>query len=230
MSRALTRVPSKGGVLVDRLTRDAAHGVDAELEAEVVDRTGEWPEPLATSRRGKAVDRRQQPAESVHLEGDERPVDRGSGLRLVPLDVDHDVLPAVRSQMRGHVRGALDHLVLGDTGAVDIPAVPAHRGRRCGSWRRHRLTRGQGRTGRDAESRRARDASSWRWPPSRSHAPSRAGCIRGSGPHGRRGTAPRQGQPAGRTHDGLVRSDEARRPAPVPRPFANRRAGCTANR
>src|SRR5688572_5528371 len=57
--------------------------------------------------------------------------------RLVPLDVHHDVLPAERLQLGGHIVGLSFGLLLGNRGGEVVPAVPAH------GWLRRPLVKRQ---------------------------------------------------------------------------------------
>jgi stage V sporulation protein SpoVS len=125
-SAACAAAPS-GGVRRYGLPRNAAHDVDAELQAEGVNVVGQRLEAFAIRRRREAVDGRDQAAVLVHVEMRLGIVPEGARVGLRPLDIHDDVLPAVLEQALRHVVGVGFDLGLGHRGAVAVPTVPAHR-------------------------------------------------------------------------------------------------------
>ncbi len=115
-------------VLLPGLARDAAHHVDAELEALRVHVVGERLEAGATGGGGEAVGRGQHAAPLVHDVRGGGVVVKPGGVGLIPLDVHRDEVPAVGQQVGRQVVGLGLGALLVDRGAVEIPAVPAHHG------------------------------------------------------------------------------------------------------
>ena len=113
-----------------RLPWNAAHQVEAELQPQRVHVVGERLEAVATSGRREPVHRWCQPSELVHRQRRVSAVAVAACFRLVPLDVDDEVLPAVRLELRRHEGGLFAGLRFGDRRAEAVPAVPAHG--RCG--------------------------------------------------------------------------------------------------
>ena len=118
-----------GQVGGDGAARDAAHDVDAELQAERVNRVGQRLETRAVSGGGKAVGRGNHAAEGVHRE---RGV--GAGVAVVvmragvgPAVVHDDGVPADGEHLVREVMGVRQHLGLDDVVAKAVVAVPAHR-------------------------------------------------------------------------------------------------------
>src|SRR5579875_1067678 len=113
-----------GQILLYRRARNAAHDVDAEFQAPAVNVIGQRLESLPARRGWEPLRVRQEPPVGVHRRG---AVD--FALRIIPIVVHHDVLPAKRRQMLGHVISIGLHFLLIDVAAVAIVAVPPH-GRR----------------------------------------------------------------------------------------------------
>ena len=120
----------------------AAHNMDAELQPQRMHiiRQGAETGPILCGR--EAVERRRQPAVSVHLQFGERLIRMVPGVGTGPLDVHNDVFPAKRLQEARHVLRVPADVRLGYGGAVAVPAVPAH-GRRLSSHVRFLLCRHQ---------------------------------------------------------------------------------------
>ena len=106
--------------------RDAAHDVDAEFQPQAVYVIRQRPEALPVLRGRETVDGWLQPAPAIQGERGERRVGVVDGGGLIPLDIDHDVLPAVFLQMGGHVFRVFAYGLLGDCRSPAVPAVPAH--------------------------------------------------------------------------------------------------------
>ena len=111
----------------DRLPWDPAHDVNSELQALAVHVVRQRLETRTVCRGRKPVHGWHQAAELVHGK-------RGPGLvvvslriRLVPLDVDDNVLPPIFREMLRHPVGVGLDLRFADRGAVGIPTIPAHR-------------------------------------------------------------------------------------------------------
>ena len=117
-----------GQMAMGRHAGHAAHDMDAELEPEAVHIVRQGLEAGAVRCAGEAVHRRHQPPVGVHLQRREGDIGMAGGGGLIPLDVHHDVLPAKGGQTAGHLVGVAADDVLGDGGAVAVPAVPAHGG------------------------------------------------------------------------------------------------------
>ena len=115
------------GVPRHGLPRNAAHDMDAELQAERVNVAGQRLEAFPVSRRRKPVDGRDQAAVFVHVEMRLGIVPARARVWLRPLDIHDDVLPAVGEQVLRHVAGVGLDLCLGHRGAIAVPTVPAHR-------------------------------------------------------------------------------------------------------
>ena len=79
-------------------TRYAAHDVDAEFQTECVNLVGDGLKARAVCGGRETVFRRDEAAESVHAQLCETVILPVAlpGLRLVPLNVAHDILPTVR--------------------------------------------------------------------------------------------------------------------------------------
>ena len=112
---------------VYRESRNPAHDMDAEFQAERVDIFGERPESLSARGGGKTVDGGNQPPVFVHGQFLKRNIVMGFGLRSGPLDIDHNIFPAVGLQVFRHPFGVLPYGVLRHSRAVAVPAVPSHR-------------------------------------------------------------------------------------------------------
>ena len=120
------RAVRDGQVPVRRHSGQAPHDMDAEFQAQAVDIVCQRPESRAACGAGEPVDRRQQPAESVHGQLGKGLIAVVDGRGLVPLDIHHDVLPAEGFQFTCHVFRVPADNVLRDGGTVAVPAVPAH--------------------------------------------------------------------------------------------------------
>src|SRR5438876_5508835 len=86
-------------IFTDRLSRNTAHDVDAELQAFAVHVIGKMLEPRPVRRRGKAVDGGKQAAILIHRKLGTWSVIVALRIGLVPLDVDDDVLPSVAGEI-----------------------------------------------------------------------------------------------------------------------------------
>ena len=51
--------------------------------------------------------------------------------RLIPLDIDYNILPTVLFKMFRHIIGVLLYCFFIDSRTVAVPAVPTHRGIKC---------------------------------------------------------------------------------------------------
>ena len=118
-------------MLVGRHAGHAAHDVDAELQAQAVDIIRQGLEACAVCGGGEAVHGGEETAIFVHIQGGEGLILVIERSGLIPLDVHHHILPAVVLQVLGHVVRILADDILGNSGAVAVPAVPAHRGMLC---------------------------------------------------------------------------------------------------
>ena len=103
-----------------------AHDVDAELQPQGVHIVCQGLEACAVCSGREAVHGGEEAAILVHRQGREGLIGVVDGGGLVPLDVHHDVLPAIGPEMLGHVFRILADDILGDGSAVAVPAVPAH--------------------------------------------------------------------------------------------------------
>ena len=116
-----------GRVAFHRLARNAAQQMQPELQTVAMHVIRERLEAQAVRGGGKFFQHRPEPAPFIHRHLRMRRVFKALRLRLVPLDVHDDVLPAVRGQFLRHViRVGLGKL-LGDGATEGIPTVPAHR-------------------------------------------------------------------------------------------------------
>src|ERR1019366_7681080 len=88
-------------------------------------------EAVSVDRGRKPVRRRHKSAERVHRHLASRNVAVRVSIRLVPLDIDDDILPAKLLQPGRHGLYVRLHLIFADRGTVGVPSVPAH-GRRRG--------------------------------------------------------------------------------------------------
>ena len=113
-------------ICLHRRTRDAAHDMDAEFEAQRMHRLRQRREALAPYAGGEAIGRGDHPAMRVH---------RGPGLciigvarrvGLIPLDVDGEDIIAERQQLVGHDLRGFARLCFSNGGGEAVPAVPAH--------------------------------------------------------------------------------------------------------
>ena len=120
-------------VLFNRLPRNAAHDVNSKFQAFAVDVIGERLESLAVGRGGKAIHGGQQAAVFIHRQLRAGSVIVALGVRLVPLNIDDNKLPAMARQIARHCVSIGFHLCFSDPCAVAIPAVPAHGRGGCGS-------------------------------------------------------------------------------------------------
>ncbi len=118
-----------GRVGRDGLAGDAAQDVEAELQAQGVHVVGQGLEARSAGRGGEAVRGRLGDAVPVEAEVGARVVPARPRGRVVPLDVDDDVLPAEVGHVLGDELRIGPRLGLGDRGAERVPGVPAHRGR-----------------------------------------------------------------------------------------------------
>src|ERR1035438_135580 len=110
------------------LPRNSAHDVNAKLQSLAVNIIRQRPESLAIRGRREAIDGRQQATVLIHGQRSAGFVIVSLCIRLIPLDVDDNVLPSVLREMFSHpVRVGLD-LLFAHRGAVGIPTVPSHRG------------------------------------------------------------------------------------------------------
>ena len=89
---------------------------------------GQRLETLPAGRGGKAVFSRLQASEFVHAELCKRNIFVGRSGRLIPLNIDDNVLPAILFQMLGHIFSIFPDNIFRDGCTVTVPAVPAHRG------------------------------------------------------------------------------------------------------
>ncbi len=94
-----------GRFSANRLARNAAHDVDAELESLAMHVIGERLNPTPFFADGKPILRRQQAAPGIHRELRALAIIETPRLRLIPLDVHDDVLPSVTRELRGHCVG-----------------------------------------------------------------------------------------------------------------------------
>ena len=117
-----------GHMRMHRLAGDAAHDVDAELQAHGMDLIRNRLEALAARAAGEAVFSRDLAAVFIEAklgEGAVFPFLR-AGQRLGPLDVAHNVLPAVLLHVVAHIAGVRHELLFRHIGGKAVPAVPAH--------------------------------------------------------------------------------------------------------
>ncbi len=119
-----------GAVVMGGDPGDAPHDMDAELQPQIMDMVGQRLETGSVHRGRKAGGIRQQTGVFVHGHFGEGYVlvfvPAASGADGVPLDIHHDVFPAMLFQMCGHVVGVGLHLFLVYGGVVVVVAVPAH--------------------------------------------------------------------------------------------------------
>ena len=120
-----------GQVLVHSDTRDAAHHVHAKLQAQFVDGGGERAESLAAGSTRETHRVRQLTAVFVENQRRVVVVTMCAGGRVVPVDVDDQRIPAGVFQVFSHEPRVGQQLVFGESRAVRIPAVPAHRRTPC---------------------------------------------------------------------------------------------------
>ena len=129
-----------GQAAVRRRARDAAHDVDAELEAKAVHIVGQRAEAPAPGRGREARRVRLKAAVLVHgvvAEGDVLELrTAGPGVLGVPLDVNDDILPAIGLELPRQHLGIGAHVGFGHGRVVIVVAVPPHRrGERSGGMR-----------------------------------------------------------------------------------------------
>ncbi len=105
--------------------------MDAEFETFAVDVIGKRLEALTIGGRREAIHGGLQAAKIIHGKFGAGAIAMRFRIRLRPLDVDHDVLPAMLLQILRHVIGIGFHFGFGDAGAERIPTIPTH-GRRGG--------------------------------------------------------------------------------------------------
>ena len=109
---------------------DAPHDVYAELQPQPVDVLRQRGKPPAPRRGGEPLRVWQQAGVFVYLyrgKGDVlKTVPHGAGFVGVPLDIHHNVLPAVFFQLFRHHPGVGADLLLVYSGVVVIIAVPSH--------------------------------------------------------------------------------------------------------
>ena len=111
--------------------RDAPHDMDAEFQSQAVDVFGQRREAFSAGGGREAFRIRQQTGIFVCFQCGKRNIlelcSPGACAVGVPLNVNHDIFPAVFLQMRRHVLRIAAYLRFVDCGVVVIVAVPAHR-------------------------------------------------------------------------------------------------------
>ena len=120
-----------GQILVHGDTRDAAHHVHAELQAQFVDGGGERAESLAVGGTRETHWVGQLTAALVENQRCVVVVSMCTGSRVIPVDVDDQRVPAGAFQVFSHEPRVGQQLVFGEGRAIGIPAVPAHRRAPC---------------------------------------------------------------------------------------------------
>ena len=114
-------------VLVHGLSRNAAHHVHAEFETEPVHRVGERAESFAVCRTRETLLVGNLPAICIDAQRRAVGIAVRVGVGVEPAGVDDQRVPAGVLEMLGHEARVVQNLLLGDGGAVGVPAVPAHR-------------------------------------------------------------------------------------------------------
>ena len=84
-----------GGPGVNCLPGNAPHDMDAEFQSQGVNILRKRPKAFPVGGGGESVLRRDQPGKAVHAQGGKGAVLKASRPGLIPLDVHHDVLPAI---------------------------------------------------------------------------------------------------------------------------------------
>ena len=124
-----------GQMLMGCFPGNASHDVDAEFQAQGVDLIRQRLEAGSSRTGGELDGAGKEPSVAIHLiaaKGDVlKFIPHGGSIVGVPLDVHHDVFPAVGLQMLCHVFCVGKDLRFGDVGIVVVVAVPAHRGPGC---------------------------------------------------------------------------------------------------
>ena len=128
---SIWRMGKDGGSRVNGLPRDPAHDVDAEFEAQIMDKIGQRAEAFSIRGRWKTVNSRHQPGIGVHFQRHKGPVGGIDGAGLIPLNIAYDIFPAVGFHMRSHVFGVAAQFCFGDSRSVTVPAVPSHGRSQC---------------------------------------------------------------------------------------------------
>ena len=118
-------------VLVHGLSRDAAHHVHAELQAESVHRIGERAESLAAGRAREALLIGNLATVPIDAQRTAVGIAVRVGVGVEPTRIDDQGVPAGVLEVVGHEARVVQNLPLGDGGAIGIPAVPAHRRSPC---------------------------------------------------------------------------------------------------
>ena len=123
--------PFDRGVQMGGNPRDAPHDMDAEFQSQAVDVFGQRREAFSAGGGREAFRIRQQTGKFVCFQCGKRNIlelcSLGACAVGVPLNVNHDIFPAVFLQMRRHVLRIAAYLRFVDCGVVVIVAVPAHR-------------------------------------------------------------------------------------------------------
>ncbi len=114
-------------ILADRLTRDAAHEVHADLQAAFVHVVGERLQALAVLRGRETFGGGDEAAVFVHGERVADVALESLLVVVVPLVVNHEDVPAERLQLFDHGFRLFLRLRLGEAEAEAVEAVPAHR-------------------------------------------------------------------------------------------------------
>ena len=116
-----------GYVFCNRLTRNAAHDVNAEFQSLAVNVVSNRFEAFSVCGGGKTIWGGHQTAVFVHAELSKGVIGGRICGRLRPLNIAYNVFPAIGLQMLCHIIRVSDEVLFRNGGTVAVPAVPAHR-------------------------------------------------------------------------------------------------------
>ena len=118
--------PQNRRILMNGLTGNAAHNVNAKLKPQRMYVFCQRCKALAAGRGWKAIRCRDQSGILIHAKLRKRAILMARRSRLIPLNVDNNILPAILFQMLCHEPGILSYNLLRYGCSVTIPAVPPH--------------------------------------------------------------------------------------------------------
>ena len=114
-------------VLMYSLSWNPSHNMNTELQSKRMDIFCQWSKARTVCCGRKTIYCGKQSSILIHYYIRKRMILIGCSIRLIPLDIHHNIFPTVLLQMLSHKFSVPSYGIFCNSRSITIPAVPPHR-------------------------------------------------------------------------------------------------------